>query len=99
MCCDLVNCKIQTHFLLGHYKQVYYRLEWTIESSSAGVEPDWVVFGQRKTAAPSLQNPEQMLRQHVPVVQMAPCLAYEVVMPVGFGAQHRTGVLHWRSSE
>jgi hypothetical protein len=30
---------------------------------------------------------------------MAPCLANEVVMPVGFGAQHRTGVLHWRSSE
>jgi hypothetical protein len=99
MGCELVSRKIQAHVLLGHYEQVYYRLEWTIESSSAGVGPDWVVFGRLRTAAPSLQCPEQILQQPVPVVQMVACLACEAVVPVGFGVQNRKGGLHWRSSE
>ncbi len=87
----------RSHVALGWYEQVEYQLELTIESSSAVVALDWVVFERAGTAAPDL--PEHAFQQNFLAVQLDSGPACELGAPRKLGSQHRKDGLNLRCSE
>ena len=72
-------------------------MELTIESSSAVVELDWVVFDQARAAAP--ERPERIFLEYAPAFQLESGSACGLEAPRELGSRYQEEGSHLRYSE